>query len=304
MNRRVGSYLAVGALLVAVLVFSQALVIVREGESVVRTRFGRPDATLETAGLYRRWPWPVHRVYRFDTRMQNLQGAFEQTLTRDGKNVIVLLYAGWRIDDPLRFLDRVGTPAAAERSLNNLLSNHKHAVLGRYNFSALVNVNPDQIRLEHIEQEILAASAAESLDRYGVELTHVGIRKLSLPEAITEQVFERMRAERAEAAERYRAEGAAQAIRIRAEADSLREQHLAEAEAQARLIRAEGDARAAEFYRVFEQDPELAMFLRKLDVLEEVLGPKSTLVLSADTEPFDLLRTAPPAPRNPERKDD
>lgn len=298
MNRKATSYVAIALLLVAVLVFGQALVIVREGEAVVRTEFGRPDAVLTEPGLYPRWPWPVHRVYRFDTRIQILEGDFEQTLTRDGKNVILLLYAGWRIADPAQFLDRIGNLAQAEKSLNNLLSNHKHSTLGRYPFAGLVNVEPASLRLDQIEQEILTAARPEALDRYGINLIYLGIRKITLPEAITEQVFERMRAERAEAAERYRSEGAAEALRIRAEADSLREQRLTEADAQARMIRAEGDARAAEYYRVFDQDPELAMFLRKLDVLEKVLGPKSTLVLSSETEPFDLLRTAiqPSAP--------
>ena len=32
------------------------------------------------------------------------------------------------------------------------------------------------------------------------------------------------------------------------------------------------------------------MFLRKLEVLEQTLKEKSTVVLSSDTEPFDLLR--------------
>ena len=298
MNRKASSYVAVGALLAAVLIVGQALVIVREGEAVVRTYFGRPDAVMTDPGLYRRWPWPVHRISRFDTRIQSLEGTLEQTLTRDGKNVIVLLYAGWRVADPGRFLDRIESPAQAERSLNNLLGNYKHAVLGRYPFSGLVNVRPDALLLDQIEREIHEAARPEAMERYGIDLAYVGIRKLTLPEAITEQVFERMRAERAEAAERYRSEGAAEALRIRAEADSQREQRLTEADAQARMIRAEGDALAAESYRVFEEDPELAMFLRKLDILEQVLGAKSTLVLSAETEPFDLLRTATPEKRN------
>ena len=82
-------------------------------------------------------------------------------------------------------------------------------------------------------------------------------------------------------------------MRIRSEADSLREQQLARADADARRIRAEADAAAAEFYRVFEEDPELAMFLRKLEVLEETLGFRSTVLLGPDTEPFDLLRGVP-----------
>ena len=58
-----------------------------------------------------------------------------------------------------------------------------------------------------------------------------------------------------------------------------------------------GDAAAAEYYEVFDKNPDLAMFLRKLEVLESTLKEKATVVLSADTEPFDLLKSSKaPAP--------
>ena len=195
--------LALGLALAGVLLLAQVLVIVREGEAVVRTTFGKPDAAPWTrAGLYVRWPWPVQRIHRFDTRVHVLEGAFEQTLTRDGKAVIATLYAGWRIDDPLVFLQRVGSVPQAERTLNGLLTNYKNTVLGQHDFAALVNADPDRLRFEAIEQAMLDAVRPEALARYGIDVRFTGLRKLALPEAITEKVFERMRAERKQAAER------------------------------------------------------------------------------------------------------
>ena len=97
-------------------------------------------------------------------------------------------------------------------------------------------------------------------------------------------------AERKEQADRFRAEGEGEAIKITAEAESQSDQILAEAAARATRIRGEGDAAAAESYKAFEKDPELANFLKKLEVLEETLKEKSTVILSADTEPYDLLQ--------------
>ncbi|MBN1270132.1 MAG: hypothetical protein JXB04_11125, partial [Kiritimatiellae bacterium] len=54
--------------------------------------------------------------------------------------------------------------------------------------------------------------------------------------------------------------------------------------------RADGDAEAAEQYKTFEKNPELAMFLRKLEVLEETLKERATVVLGPDTQPYDLLQ--------------
>ena len=147
------------------------------------------------------------------------------------------------------------------------------------------------MQFEEIEQQMLTNSVqSEAANRYGIAVQFLGIRKIGLPESITEKVFARMKGEREVIADGYRAEGDAEAIKIRAAADSQRKQLLAQAEADAKHIRAEGDAKAAESYQVFEKNPELAMFLRKLEVLEGTLKKKSTVVLSTETEPFDLLQ--------------
>lgn len=292
----------VGLLVAVLLVLFQVLFTVEEGESAVVTTFGKPERAIEEPGLYLRWPWPIQKVYRFDSRVHVLEGTFEETLTKDGKNILIAVYAGWRITEPIKFLERVGGIEQAERNLDGLLRNYKNAILGQHPFSNLVNVNPQELRFEQIEQEILAAARPDADERYGVEVTLLGIHKIGLPATITEKVFERMRAERKEIAERYRSEGEAEAIKIRARADSERDQILARAEAEAKRIKADGDAKAAEYYATFEKHPELAMFLRKLEVLETTLKEKSTVVLSSDTEPFDLLRGDQALPTNQESK--
>src|SRR5512139_2735378 len=92
--------LTVGLLVAVMFVLLQVLFTVREGEAVVVTTFGKPVRELTAAGLYTRWPWPVQRISRFDNRTHTLEGAFEETLTRDGKNILVGVYAGWRIQKP------------------------------------------------------------------------------------------------------------------------------------------------------------------------------------------------------------
>jgi len=292
-----------GLLVAALLLLLQVLFIVRQGEVAVLTTFGQPRRALTEPGLYVRWPWPVQRVYLFDARLRCLEGATEQVLTQDGKNLLVAVYAGWRISDPRLFLERVGTPAQAALGLDGLLRHHKTAVLGQYTLAQLVNVHPAELRYADIEQRMLTAVQAEARARYGIAVEFLGLRQLGLPEAITAKVFDRMREERKAIADGYRSEGEGEAIRIRAEADSARDQTLAKAEGDAKRLRAEGDAAAAEYYGVFEKNPELAMFLRKLEVLEQTLKEKSTVVLSADTEPFDLLRGGTPAGQKTEVRD-
>lgn len=292
-----------GLCIAALFVLLQVVFTVRQGEVVIVTHLGRPVRAIDEAGLYGRWPWPIQRLYRYDNRLRTLQGSFEETLTQDGKNVLVALYAGWRIADPIAFLERVGTVEQAEANLDGLLRTYKSSALGQLRFSQLVNIDAAALRLDQLEDSVLQAVQPQARQRYGIDVQFVGVRRIGLPEAITQSVFERMRAERQELADRYRSEGEGEAIRIRAKADSERDQLLAQAEADARRSRAEGEAAAADSFQVFEKSPELAMFLRKLDVLEETLREKSTVVLSSDTEPFDLLRggsealpAPPPAP--------
>ncbi len=293
MKRNIGMIL-VGLVVAAIFIFLQIVFIVRQGEVAILTRFGRPVTAIQEPGLYRRWPWPIEKIYTYDNRTRPLEGSFEETLTQDGKNVLVSLYAGWRIQDPIKFIERVGALEQAESNLDGLLRTAKNAAIGRQKFSNLVNVDPGSLRLDDIESQVLVDVKSAALDRYGVEVQFVGIRRIGLPEAITESVFERMRAERTELADRYRSEGEGEAIKIRAQADGERDKLLAQAEADAKRIRAEGDAAAAEYYQVFEKNPDLAIFLRKLEVLEETLKEKATVVLSTDTEPFDILKSAKP----------
>lgn len=279
-----------GVVIAALFVLLQMVFIVRQGEVAVVTMLGKPVKAVTDAGLYSRWPWPIQRVYSFDNRTRTLEGSFEETQTADGKNVLVSVYAGWRIAEPVKFLERVGTAERAEQNLDGLIRTYKNASVGQLKFGQLVNTEAAQLKYDDLEKQLLAAVQGPAKERYGIELGFVGVRRVGLPESVTASVFDRMRAERQELADRYKSEGQGEAIKIRAQADSERDQMLAKADAEARKLRAEGDAAAAQHYQTFAKNPELATFLRKLEVMQETLKEKSTVVLSADTEPFDLLK--------------
>ena len=44
---------------------------------------------------------------------------------------------------------------------------------------------------------------------------------------------------------------------------------------------------------MLEADPDFAMFLRNLEALNKILKERSTVVLSADSAPFELLKKMP-----------
>ena len=286
-----------GLVIAALFALLQLVFIVRQGDLAVVTQLGRPVRSVAEPGLYGRWPWPVQRVHTFDNRLRSLEGTFEETSTAEGKTVLASVYAGWRIADPVKFLERVGSPERAEQNLDGVIRSAKNAGIGRLKFGDLVNIDAAQLKHDELEKQLLEAARGPALERYGIEIAFIGIRRIGLPESVTQSVFERMRAERQELITLYKGEGERESIRIKAQADSERDQLLAKAEADARRLRAEGDAAAAQHYQVFAQDPELAVFLRKLEVLQETLKEKSTVVLSTDTEPYDLLKRSKDADR-------
>ena len=152
------------------------------------------------------------------------------------------------------------------------------------------------MKLGEIQQAIRDELATQA-EPYGIEIVSVGVNTINVPKTISEKVFDRMIAERKRIADKYIAEGNAEARKIRIDADSKRTIKLAEAEAKAKEIRAQGDAEAAQYYAEFRQDPELAAFLRKLDALRSVMKGRTTLVVDTSTPPFDLLKPAAKAPK-------
>jgi membrane protease subunit HflC len=166
-------------------------------------------------------------------------------------------------------------------------------VVGQHFFSEFVNSDPAKIKFEQIQDEMLSDLRQSVREHYGVEIKTVGIKQLKVSEEVTKDIFERMRAERNRRTEATVAQGYAEAVKIRTDADSKRTELLAAAEARAKTIKGEGDAEAAKYYKMLEADPELAMFLRDIEALKKILQERSTVVLSADAEPFKLLKQMP-----------
>lgn len=266
---------------------------VREIESVMVTTFGRPTRQITEPGLYFKWPAPIERVYAFDSRMRVLDAELGETTTKAAVPIIVNTYVVWRIDQPLRFFNSVGTVKEAENKLYSQLSNTQSTVIGQYDFSDFVNSDPDKIKIQQVEGHMLSALQQAVREDYGIEVMTLGIKQLKISEDVSKDVFERMRAERNSKTEATIAAGNAEAARIRTDADSKKTELLAAAEARAKAIRGEGDAEAAKYYKTLEQEPELAMFLRDVEALKKILQQRSTVVFSADTEPFKLLKHLP-----------
>jgi membrane protease subunit HflC len=287
--------IAIGILLIVIVGVLLFVFQVRTSEVVVVTRFSRPDRDVTTPGPHLKLPWPIESVHRFDQRVQNFEDKFTEGLTRDSFNLLASVYVGWKITDSKAFFPKfAGTSdpiAEAERNLDFMLENAKAAVIGKHPLSDFLSPGGEGNRFVEIEKEILAVAQAQvkSLD-YGLEIRFLGIKKLGLPEKVTQSVFERMQSERKVLADRLQYQGEAEAQKIRSDADRRANALLATAEGQAIEIRGRGEAEAAKSLTVFQQSPELAQFIFRLTALESSLKDHSTLIFDQNTPPFDLFR--------------
>ncbi len=273
---------------------------VRKSEVAVVTTFGKVTAKEDKPGLYYKMPWPIQKVHKLDQRIQNVDGKFEETLTSDAFNLLVMTYVGWRINDPAAFYpkfardggDAEGTIQEAEKTLEAVVRSAKNEVVGQHPFSDFISTDEKKLKFGEIEADILQkVQSRVAANNYGMEIKFLGIKKLGLPESVTQNVFERMQNERQVRVSAIQFEGEEQAIKIRSGADRESARLLADAEAEATRIRGQGEGEAAKSFAVFQQNPELANLILKLNALELTLKDKSTLVLDQSTPPFDLLKS-------------
>jgi membrane protease subunit HflC len=227
--------------------------------------------------------------------VQNFEDPLTQGLTQDSFNLLTSVYVGWKVSDPTAFFPRFAGSAnpigAAESLLDQWLNNSKTAVVGKHPLSDFISTSDNGASFIAIEKEILAAIQSQLLtNNLGVEIEFLGIKKLQLPDSVTQSVFERMTSERKVLADRSLYEGEAEAQRIRSDAERKAAEVLANAEGEATKIKGIGEANAAKSLAVFQQNPELASFIFRLSALEGSLKERSVLIFDQHTPPFDLFR--------------
>src|ERR1035437_10149133 len=276
----------------AVLVVIFALLLftfqVHQSEVAVLTTFGKPAANnIDKPNLYFKWPLPIQQVYRFDQRVQNFEDKPSENLTTDSTLLLASVYVGWRISDAKEFFPKFagGSVAAAQRQLEPILRSAKAAVIGKHNLSDFVNSDPAQLKFEAIENEIKASVENElALHNYGISIEFLGIKKLGLPENVTQAVFDRMKSERTKLISKAQNEGVKEATIITSAAERQAADVIANAQAAATRIEGEGVAEAAKTLGVFQQNPELAIFQLQLEALKNSLNQKSTLIFDERTQ--------------------
>ncbi len=265
-------------------------------EIAVLTTFGAPVSAVLEPGLHLKAPWPVQAVVRFDARRRVLTVPATETLTRDKKNLVLEVFAVWRVSDPQRFLEALGGIDVAEGQLTDLVQSRVSAAIGKLEFQDLLAVGDPAAPAELLPAEVLTDVAAIAQSRLGIAVEDLRLRHLGLPLQNEQSIYERMRAERTRIANAYRSEGEEQATAIRAQADRQAAELLAAAERDAGLVMAGAErAVAATYAEAYRQDPALFQLWTAMEAYSAALGEDDTLVLSTNSPFFEAM--SPPAAR-------
>lgn len=275
----------VAAALVAFLAASSAFT-VRETQVAIKFRFGEIVESDYSPGLHFMVPF-VNNVRKFERRILTRDYPSEQFLTSEGKILKIDFYVKWRIVDVANFYRSTsgGDDEIAAMRLGSIVKDGIKGVIARRTIQQVVAAE----RAEFTGEILKTADA--STRQLGLQLVDVRVKKIDLPDEVTDSVFSRMRQDFDRQAKQLRAEGEENAEKLRSEADRQRTEILAEAYRESQIIRGEGDAKSAEIYaKAYSRNPEFYSFYRSLEAYRKSLGTDSdVLVISPDSEFFKYL---------------
>ena len=271
---------------VAFIILVMSTYTVDERERVIKFSLGEIVLEDPEPGLHFKFPI-VNNVRKFDARIMTLDIPPDRFLTSEAKNVIVDFYAKWRIDDVGQFFRATrGDERNAQDRMAQILRDGMRNEFARFTLDEVVS--GDRVTIMGAVRQQALDTAAE----LGVVLVDVRIRRMDLPDEVSESVFARMRAERERIAQDFRARGREEGERIRARADRERTVIIANAYRVAEEIRGTGDAQAAAIYaQAYNQDAEFFAFYRSmLAYRNTMMGRDNIFVLEPDSEFFRYFR--------------
>ncbi|CAM3112844.1 protease modulator HflC [Vibrio rarus] len=322
--------LMIPVVVVIIALLLMSVFVVPEGERGIVVRFGRilkdnnEMSRIYEPGLHFKMPL-FDNVKRLDARIQTMDGRSDRFVTSEKKDVIIDSYVKWRIEDFGQYYLATGGGNAltAQALLERKVTDVLRAEIGSREIKQIVSgprnkaILPDESELDDTVSEaaraaveidgerdkimsvVLDDTRQSAMDDLGVRVVDFRMKKINLPDEISESIYRRMRAERESVARKHRSQGREKAEIIRAQAELEVATVLAEADRTARVTRGDADAKAAKIYSdAYNKDPEFYSFVRSLRAYEKSFSEKSDImVLDPKSDFFRFMNDSSGAPR-------
>ena len=302
---------------IGLIVLSGAAYTVNMREQVVITQFGEPKGDPVTeAGLKFKMPF-IQKVNSFDKRILEWDGLVEQMPTKEKTLIMVDTYARWQISDPLKYFQVLRDERSAQSRLDDILGSETRNTIAKHELIEVIRTTqgrvPEQSEVvaegdttgvigvlppisrgrSALESDIYETSKVK-LEEYGIKLLDVRFKRVNYNQTVERQIYQRMISERKQIADRFRSEGAGEAAKILGKMEKELNTIESEAYKQVQTIMGEADAQATEIYAsAYNQSPEAAEFYefsKTMELYPEMIGGKSTVVLSTDSDLLKYLK--------------
>ena len=280
--------LLLGGVFLLVLFFAgKTLFIVYPWQSALVLQFGEIISTKRQPGLYIKAPW--QSLLKFDSRVLTIDSTdTDRYITAEKENLLVDSYVKWRIVNPALFYERLrGDETNATGRLQEIIKRGLRDEIGKRTVKDVVAGEREEV------MRITRDRANEGAEDYGVEVLDVRMKRVNLPDGVSEEVYKNMIEERRRIANERRSEGEAEKEKIRAGADRERVVILSDAARRAEKLRGLGDAKAAGIYSgAFSKHPDFYDFYRSLSAYRKSLGGSNdVMILRPDSDFFRYLRS-------------
>jgi membrane protease subunit HflC len=242
---------------------------VPETQQAVVLRLGKPERIVNAydpkaglgetgAGLTMKVPF-IEDVKFIDKRILDLDMDAQTVLSTDQLRLVVDAFARFRIVDPLRMVQTVGSEQNAADALKRILASKLRNELGKQPFAALLSPERGQLMDE------IQLTVNRQAKQYGAEIIDVRIKRADLPSGPPlEAAYARMASARQQEAATIRAQG----------------------NKQAQLVTAQADAQSAQIYaESFGKDPEFYAFYRAMQAYRTTFDDGTgTVILGPNNE--------------------
>ncbi len=303
-------YIILIVAVVVILIGFASAYIVDETEQVVVTQFGKVvGKTKVDSGLYFKIPFIQNTTY-FPKNLLEWDGDPGQIPTLDKTYIWVDTFARWKIVDAIKFFQTVNNTVSAQGRLDDIIDPAVRNLITENKLIETVRktnreLDTYEVGLEDIKKRpsykiktgreeithMIMKQARPKLQKFGIEVVDVKIKRINYVEQVRNSVYGRMIAERKQIAEKFRSEGKGEARKILGEKERDLKKITSVAYRKAQEIKGKADAEATKLYaEAYGVDPEFYSFTRTLELYSSVLDKDSSLVLSTDSELFKYLK--------------
>jgi len=278
-------------IIIAAVIFSQAFVVTEPGEYRVIKQFGKIVRVEEndgsSHGISMKIPF-IQTETSITSKMILSDLPASDVMTSDKKSMISDCFVMWRIEDPVKFTQKLsGSQQNAESRISSNVYNALKNVISSLTQEEVISGRDGELA------DLLTSKLGTNLETYGIKVDKIETKMLDLPDENKEAVYDRMISERNNIAASYTAKGEQQAQEIKNDTNEEVTVILAKAQKEADQTIAEGEAKymkiLSDAYNN-EDKADFYSFVRQLDAMKATLkNGDGTIVLDKDSPIAELF---------------